>query len=110
MTVKDVIKEISVRWSLMDDESKQPYVERAQRDKIRFESEMRVYKDHKEPKNAHYSHPEEHWDVASNHPKLSPSLHTNIDQAVSTSLIYSIRVSIKLSKQWKLKNIQTQLC
>lgn len=83
MTVAEVIKEVSVRWAQMDDFSRQPYVEKAQQDKLRFETEMRVYKDHKDTKAAHYSLSEEHCDVVSSELKLLPSLKHADDQSVS---------------------------
>lgn len=39
------MKELSMRWSQMDDESKKPYTQMAQKDKSRYESEIQVLKD-----------------------------------------------------------------
>jgi len=44
LTVAEVMREVSFRWSQMDEEAKRPYVRSAATDKLRYEAEMRAYK------------------------------------------------------------------
>ena len=66
MTVAEIMKEVSYRWSQMDEESKRPYVKQAMNDKIRYENEIRAMKEPKSSKFSKHSSSERNSDNEDN--------------------------------------------
>lgn len=56
--MSDVVKEISYRWSQMSTRQKAPYFKMAQEDKIRYENEMKPFRETKASKSIKKSVPE----------------------------------------------------